>query len=325
MSHKLVVGGLEAGADMALPVPSTSSAPTPQSTGGNFISQSNEEHKMTGNSNAGLQATEYKTIDRMRIRFATGGKTSGDPILLLSPLPESILAFLPSWEMFAALGPVVAVDLPAFGRSESEPYVRAPEPMGNFVVRIIEAFGLVKPHVVAPDVGTPACLFAAANHPGVFKSLVIGSGATNHLDVAGVLDAVVNAPSLEPFKDVTGEAFVRDALKNMTVYKLPDYALKDYLASYSGDRFWAAMAFIRDYPNALPRLQKRLSEIQVPCQITVGRHDPFVPVSNAEGLKRKLSKSKLDVLNCGHFAWEDAAQEYGQLACDFIQGGYAKL
>jgi pimeloyl-ACP methyl ester carboxylesterase len=280
---------------------------------------------MTEKSKTGLRAMQFKTIDKMKIRFASNGKTDGDAILLLSPLPESILAFLPTWEMFSALGPVIAVDLPAFGLSESEPYVRAPEPMGNFVVRIMEAFGLTKPHVVAPDVGTPACLFAAANHPGVFKSLVIGSGATNHLDVAGALDQVVNAPSLEPFKDLTGEEFVRDALTNMKVYKIPDYTLEDYLASYAGDRFWGAMAFIRDYPNALPRLQKRLPEITVPCQITVGRHDPFVPVSNAEGLKRKLPKTKLNVLDCGHFAWEDAASEYGKLACDFIQGGYKNL
>jgi pimeloyl-ACP methyl ester carboxylesterase len=63
----------------------------------------------------------------------------------------------------------------------------------------------------------------------------------------------------------------------------------------------------------------------VPCQITVGRHDPFVPVSNAEGLHKGLRKSNLNVLDCGHFVWEDAAAEYGRLASDFIKGGYAKL
>ena len=280
---------------------------------------------MTEKSKTGLQAKQFKTIDKMKIRYASNGKTDGDPILLLSPLPESILAFLPTWEKFSALGPVIAVDLPAFGLSESQPYVRAPEPMGNFVVRIIEAFGLTKPHVVAPDVGTPACLFAAANHPGIFKSLVIGSGATNHTDIGDILDKIVNAPSLEPFKDLTGEQFVRGALENMKSYKLPEYALQDYLASYAGDRFWYAMAFIRDYSNSLPRLAKRLADITVPCQITVGKHDPFVPVSNAEGLHKGLPKSNLNVLDCGHFAWEDAAAEYGKLACDFIQGGYKKF
>jgi pimeloyl-ACP methyl ester carboxylesterase len=279
---------------------------------------------MITDTTTGLHATQYKSVDGLQIRYATNHKVDGDPILLLSPLPESILAFLPTWELFSALGPVVAVDLPAFGLSESEAYVRAPEPMGNFVIRIIESFGLVKPHVVAPDVGTPACLFAATNHPGVFKSLVIGSGASDPADIGDILDKIVNAPSLELFKDLTGEQFVRGALENMKHYKLPEYALEDYLASYAGDRFWHAMAFIRDYSNSLPRLAKRLPDITVPCQITVGRHDPFVPVSNAEGLHKGLAKSNLNVLDCGHFVWEDAASEYGKLACEFIQGGYKK-
>ncbi len=137
---------------------------------------------MNAGSKTGLLATEYKNIDGLKIRFATNGRKDGDPILLLSPLPESILAFLPTWEMFSALGPVIAVDLPPFGLSESRAGGRTPEAAGEFVLRIMESFGIEHPHVIAPDIGTPACLFAAANHPGVFKSLVIGSGATDHTD-----------------------------------------------------------------------------------------------------------------------------------------------
>jgi pimeloyl-ACP methyl ester carboxylesterase len=273
----------------------------------------------------GLFAPQFKKIDGLQVRFATNHKKDGDPIVLLSPLPESILAFLPTWDMFSALGPVIAVDLPAFGLSESRPDLRAPEPLGDFLLRILEAFGLQQPHIVAPDVGTPACLFAAANHPDIFKSLIIGSGATDHTDIGGILDQIVNAPSLEPFKNLTGEQFVRGAIENMKQYKLPDSALQDYLASYAGSRFFEAMAFVRDYPRSLPRLANRLHEITVPCQITVGRNDPFVPVSNAKGLQRALPKNKLDVLDCGHFVWEDAAAEYGKLACNFITGGYATL
>jgi pimeloyl-ACP methyl ester carboxylesterase len=274
---------------------------------------------------SGLFAPQFKKIDGLQVRFATNGKKGGNPIVLLSPLPESILAFLPTWEMFSALGPVIAVDLPTFGLSEGRPDLQAPEPLGDFLLRILEAFGLEEPHVVAPDVGTPACLFAAANHPGIFKSLVIGSGATDHTDIGGILDQIVNAPSLEPFKNLTGEQFVRGAIENMKEYKLPDFALRDYLASYAGSRFFEAMAFVRDYPQSLPRLAKRLHEITVPCQITVGRNDPFVPVSNAKGLQKALPKNKLDVLDCGHFVWEDAAAEYGKLACTFITGGHATL
>ncbi len=280
---------------------------------------------MTVTSKTGLHATQCKSIDGLKIRFAVNDKKDGDPILLLSPLPESILAFLPTWDMFSALGPLVAVDLPPFGRSESRADARTPEAAGEFVLRIMESFRLDRPHVVAPDIGTPACLFAAANHPGVFKSLVIGSGATDHTDILGILDQIVNAPSLEPFKDLTGEQFVRGAVADMKKYALPEFALQDYIASYAGPKFWEAMEFIRDYPRSLPRLATRLPEIAIPCQLIVGRHDPFVPVSNAEGLHKGLPKSKLDIIDCGHFVWEDAAEEYGRLACEFIQGGYAAL
>jgi pimeloyl-ACP methyl ester carboxylesterase len=280
---------------------------------------------MITESTTGLHATQYISIDGLQIRYATNNKVDGDPILLLSPLPESILAFLPTWEMFSALGPVIAVDLPPFGRSEVREDMRTPETAGEFVLRIMDAFGLKQPHVVAPDIGTPACLFASARHPGVFKSLVIGSGATDHTDILGILDQIVNAPSLEPFKDLTGEQFVRGAVADMKKYKLPDSVLDDYIASYAGHRFWDAMTFIRDYPSSLPHLAKLLPEITVPCQITVGLHDPFVPVSNAEGLHRDLPKSQLNVIDCGHFVWEDEAETYAKLACDFIQGGYTKL
>ena len=280
---------------------------------------------MAVRNNIGLASTHFKNIDGLQIRFAKNEKKDGDPILLLSPWPESVYAFLPTWETFSDLGPVVAVDLPAFGRSQSRPDVRAPEAMGQFVLRILESFGLELPHVIAPDVGTPAALFAAANHPGTFKSLVIGSGATDHTDIGGILNELVNAPSLEPYRKLTGEEFVRGATDNMKKYKLPGYVLEDYLASYEGARFFESVEFVRDYPKSLPRLAKRLREIAVPCQITVGRNDPFVPVSNAEGLHKGLPKSKLDILDCGHFAWEDGAAEYGKLASDWIKGGYAKL
>jgi pimeloyl-ACP methyl ester carboxylesterase len=273
----------------------------------------------------GLQDLKYKTIGDLKIRYATNNKTSGEPILMLSPLPESILAFLPIWDTISELGPVIAVDIPPFGRSEVRKEARTPEAVGDFVLTIMEAFDLKKPHVIAPDIGTPACLLAAAKHPGVFKSLVIGSGATDHKDILGSLDAIVNAPSLEPFKDLTGEEFVRAAVADMKHYKLPEYALDDYIQSYAGDKFWDAMAFIRDYPNILPRLATLLNQISVPCQLTVGRHDPFVPVSNAEGLHRGLQKSRLDVIDCGHFVWEDEAETYARLAREFILGGYAKL
>jgi pimeloyl-ACP methyl ester carboxylesterase len=96
---------------------------------------------MSDNGNAGLSSMQFKTIDGLKIRYACSQTTGsvenqGDPILLLSPWPESIYTFLPTWETFAVLGPLVAVDLPGFGLSQSRPEVMAPEPMGEFIVSV---------------------------------------------------------------------------------------------------------------------------------------------------------------------------------------------
>ena len=85
---------------------------------------------------------------------------------------------------------------------------------------------------------------------------------------------------------------------------------QDYLASYAGDRFVESMAYVRSYPSDLPLLAERLGDIRTPVQIIAGRHDALVPPSNAEFLHARLADSKLDILDTGHFAWEDGAEEY---------------
>ena len=168
-------------------------------------------------------------------------------------------------------------------------------------------------------------LFAAANHPEAFASLIVGSGATDVDDVGGILDEIVHAPTMESFANLTGEQFVRGAIGNMTKYSVPEVVLDDYLASYQGARFAESVRYVRDYRTSLPLLATRLADVAVPCQITVGAADPFVPPSNAAGLHRGIRRSKLDILDVGHFVWEDAAAEYGNIARDWIQGGFERV
>src|SRR5678815_2191827 len=102
--------------------------------------------------------------------------TLGDERERRNPWPESLFAFEPTWSRLAEHAHLVAVDLPGFGHSEGCESLFSPRAMGEFVVRIADAFGLERPHVVGPDVGTGAALFAAALHPGRLASLVVGAG-----------------------------------------------------------------------------------------------------------------------------------------------------
>ncbi|MFI5585980.1 alpha/beta fold hydrolase [Amycolatopsis sp. NPDC051758] len=68
------------------------------------------------------------------------------------------------------------------------------------------------------------------------------------------------------------------------------------------------MPYIRAYPAELPVLGGLLPGIKTPVQIIAGRKDPVVPTANAEYLHERLPHSRLDVLDAGHFVWEEAGR-----------------
>ena len=111
---------------------------------------------------------------------------------------------------------------------------------------------------------------------------------------------------------------VAQALEGIERHTLPEAVREDYLSSYAGDRFVESAAYVRSYPSDLPVLAERLSDIRTPVQIIAGRRDTLVPPSNAEFLHARLPGSKLDILETGHFAWEDGADDYLALTRSWI-------
>jgi pimeloyl-ACP methyl ester carboxylesterase len=82
------------------------------------------------------------------------------------------------------------------------------------------------------------------------------------------------------------------------------------------------MRYVRTYPTELPALRDLLPEIETPVQIIAGARDRAVPPVNAEFLHVRLPNSKLDVIDAGHYPWEDAADVYAALVGTWWSGGY---
>src|SRR5580693_6394800 len=122
--------------------------------------------------------TRFRTIDGVRIRYADSGSPQKPAVVLTSPWPESVYAFAPMWGSLAEHARLFAVDLPGFGASERREDLLSPRAMGEFLARPIAEADLGTPHIVAPDVGTAAALFAAATHPERIAGVVVGSGGT---------------------------------------------------------------------------------------------------------------------------------------------------
>jgi len=266
---------------------------------------------------------QVRTVDGLSIRYAES-EPRDDHALLLSPWPESIYSYEPTWTRLSEQTHLVAIDLPGFGQSERRDSLMSPRAMGEFLVRIADAFSLDQPHLVGPDVGTAASLFTAALHPGRFRSLVVGTGGTAvPIQLGDPLKEWVEAPSLEPYRKIDGRQIVTVAVGTLERYAPTDAAREDYLASYAGDRFAESMRYVQAYPQELPILRDLLATIETPVQIISGARDRVVPPANAEFLHERLPKSKLDFIDAGHFIWEDAADQYAALVTSWWAGGYS--
>src|SRR6516162_2912609 len=118
----------------------------------------------------------FRSVDGVRVRYADSGDSKDPVVLLTSPWPESVFAFAPMWASLAEHARLFAVDLPGFGASEGRPNLFSPQAMGEFLAQLIAETELGTPHIVAPDVGTSAALFAAAAYPTRFSSVIVGTG-----------------------------------------------------------------------------------------------------------------------------------------------------
>jgi pimeloyl-ACP methyl ester carboxylesterase len=261
---------------------------------------------------------DFRAVDGVRIRYADSGGSPGPVLLLTSPWPESVYAFAPMWASLADHARLFAVDLPGFGASERREDLLSPRAMGEFLAQLIAEADLGRPHIVGPDVGTSAALFAAAAHPERIASVIVGTGGTAiPLQLGEPLASWVLDPDLDKYREMDPRAIV-GAAADTIAGGIPDDIRADYLDCYDGDRFVESMRYVRRYPEELPELAELLPQIATPVTIINGRHDSVVPLANAEFLDERLPNSRLVVIDAGHFIWEEAPAEYAAAILDSL-------
>ncbi|HUA47525.1 MAG TPA: alpha/beta hydrolase [Solirubrobacteraceae bacterium] len=263
---------------------------------------------------------QFRAVDGVRIRYADSGGSQEATLLLTSPWPESVYAFARIWPSLAEHARLFAVDLPGFGASERRDELLSPRAMGEFLAELIAEVGLDTPHIVAPDVGTSAALFAAASHPDRIAGVIVGTGgAAVPIELGEPLRSWVLDPDLEKYRNMDPRAIVNVAIDTIAG-GVPDDIRADYLACYDGDRFVESMRYARRYPEELPELAELLPEVTMPVTIINGLHDRVVPVANAEFLGERLPNSRVVLIDGGHFIWEEAPSEYAATILDSISG-----
>ena len=271
-------------------------------------------------------STYFRVCDGVRVRFADTRADSEVTLLLLAPWPESLWAYRRIWQQVGAVGRVVAIDLPGFGHSDGRPELIAPDASGAFLSRLIDRWGLGAAHVVGPDVGTAAALFLAANTPERVTSLTVGGGAVRvPIEAGGALKDIIEAPSLDVVRGLDARANIGAAVEGGAPSDSEPDVHEDYVSAYDLGRFAESARFVRHYPEQNQVLAKLLPTIVTPTQIVAGRDDEIVPWSNNQYLDNLLPNSEIHALDAGHYAWEQAPEEYGRLVVDWVAGGHRRV
>ncbi|MEZ0070824.1 alpha/beta fold hydrolase [Planotetraspora sp. GP83] len=77
------------------------------------------------------------------------------------------------------------------------------------------------------------------------------------------------------------------------------------------------MRYVRTYPAELDALEPLLPAIRTPVRIIAPERDLVVPRAHGDYLAARLPNSTLDVVEAGHFAWEEAPKAYASLVLDW--------
>lgn len=268
---------------------------------------------------------KYKEIDGVKIRYAHEGKPNRPTIILLSPLPQSIVAYAPIWNKLKKDYNIYAYDMPGFGRSEGgEEYMNF-KMQGIFLEKFINHFNIRKPHIVGPDVGMAAALYYVCNLPNEVESLIIGDGpGVSPSQNGSLINKIVKSGFWRKVFSIVGsETFVYVGSRLGYVNYQPNQEeIDDYNLSYK-NRVGTITKWFKNYPDSLATVDPKLEKIDKPVLVFWGNDDKLLLPDNARNLHKKLKRSKLHIFkNCGHFSYQDKYEEFSEMLHEWISKDY---
>jgi pimeloyl-ACP methyl ester carboxylesterase len=272
--------------------------------------------------------TSYRSveIDGVKIFYREAGEPGHPQLLLLHGFPASSFMFRDLIERLKDDFHIFAPDYPGFGHSDA-PDHRSFEYTFDHLADVIGKFadrvGIKRTALYMQDFGGPVGFRFASRNPDRISFLVVQNANAYEEGLPDNFWTLPRRlwadPSLENFAAIRDAAMSDEALEWNYVHGVKDrskispdsWLLQSALLARPGNKE-AMLDLLYDYrtnPPLYPQWQDYFRRAQPPTLVVWGKNDVIFPAEGAHPYVRDLEHLDLNLLDTGHFALEDQADE----------------
>ena len=285
--------------------------------------------------------THHRTtnIDGVNIFYREAGPVDAPAVLLLHGFPTSSHMFRNLIPALADLYHVIAPDYPGYGQSDMPDHAKFAYTFDRFAALVdglLDQLKVTRYAMYVMDYGAPVGWRLALKHPEHVTGLIVQNGNAydeglkefwnpikaywaDHSDAhRKALNALV-APETTKFQYTDGVADLSRISPDNWVH---DQALLDRPGNLD-----IQMDLFYDYRTNLPlypAVQAYFRDHRPPTLIVWGKNDKIFPADGAHPYKRDLPDVEFHLIDTGHFALEDKADEIVPLIRDFLKRRVAR-
>jgi pimeloyl-ACP methyl ester carboxylesterase len=270
----------------------------------------------------------YRTaqIDGLSIFFREAGSRDKPTILLLHGFPASSFMFRDLMSKLADGFHLIAPDYPGFGYSDAPPrekFTYTFDKLAEIAGKLIDQWGLEKYSLYMQDFGGPIGFRLASQRPDQISFLIVQNANAYDEGLPDSFWAPARAlwadPSATNFQNIREAAISDGALAWNYTHGVRDgsritpdsWVLQQALVNRPGNKE-IMLDLLYDYrtnPPLYPAWHEYFRRHQPPALIVWGKNDIIFPESGAHPYLRDLKNVDFNLLDTGHFALEDHADE----------------
>ena len=282
-----------------------------------------------------LPTTHYRTVkvDGVEIFYREAGPADAPVVLLLHGFPTSSHMFRNLIPALATRYHVIAPDYPGFGQSAAPDHQAFAYTFGHYAELIDGLLGQLKVQRYAMyvmDYGAPVGYRLALKHPDRVSALIVQNGNAYEEGLKAFWDPIktywadgsaANRKVLEFLvKPETTKFQYTDGVKDVSRID-PDNWVHDQALLDRPGNMDIQLDLFKDYGSNVPlypKFQAFFRERTPPTLIVWGKNDVIFPADGAGPYLRDLPDAEVHILDTGHFALEDKADEMVPLIRDFL-------